>query len=156
MTCLCSHPKCVAVITLKKTEGCRMPLKFIIERMPRLPSTVVSDFACGTMQSALGISAELLRKTNFVIDRFYFKWHKTCSLALHANSYESLTGRNTASQEQRNSLLRPLERTLRGVRQENFTNFTIFAHALQNGKAKFRDILDREKEASNADTGQIP
>lgn len=150
VTCLCHHPKCVAVVTLKKSEGCRMPLNFIIERTARLPSTVVYDFACGTMRSALGISAELLRKTNFVIDRFHFRGHKACSLALHANSHASLTRRNTASQEQRNSLLRPLERTLRGASKKNFMNFTILAHALQNGRARFRDILDTDVTFRNA------
>lgn len=123
----------------------RLPdaFNFILERCERFPCAVIYDFACGTLRSALGLSVKLLRQTLFFVDRFHFWGYKTCSLAMHSNSLQALNGRNTSSQEQRNNLIRPLERSLRGAKENNFMSISALAHALQNGKAMFRDHLDQ-------------
>lgn len=131
----------LAVISLRSPEGCRAPLKFDIERFSQLPQIVVYDFACGILASALGISPFVVSSTRFLVDRFHFQTHETCSLAMHTDSHKQIRGRNTSSQEQRNSLLCPLQYSLREMNEEGFRNLTILAHALQNAKAMYREYL---------------
>lgn len=71
---------------------------------------------------------------------------------MHADSHRQLRGRNTSSQEQRNSLIRPLQYSLREMTEEGFKSFTVLVHALQNGKAMYKDYLEREGEARTKQT----
>lgn len=153
VNCLCSHAKCLAVISLRKPEGCRTPLNFIMERTKRLPDIVIYDYACGTLASALGISPFVVQSTSFLIDRFHFMTHKTCSLAMHPDSHFRLRGRNTSSQEQRNSRIRPLQFSLREMTEEGFKDLTVLAHALHNGKAMYRDYLKQAGDITRQTSG---
>jgi len=51
--CTCSHPKCLGVIVLTGSESQRMPLEFVAQRFVKMPLTIIYDFACATLQSAL-------------------------------------------------------------------------------------------------------
>ena len=113
------------VTFLKRPEGCRMPLNLIVERCGRLPRYIIYDFACGTQKSALSLFAEISKHISFVIDLFYFQGHKTCSLSMHASSYSELCGLNLESQEQHNSKIKVMERTLRASRDVHYMYFMV-------------------------------
>lgn len=151
--CSCSHAKCVAVIALKTPEGCRAPLHFIMERCRELPEIVVYDYSCGTLKSALSVSPYVVENTSFVVDRFHFKTHSKCSLAMHPDAYEDLRGRNTSSQEQRNSLFRPLQFSFREMGEQGFKNMTALAHALHNARAMYHDHIELSGNRSKRTTG---
>ena len=148
--CLCKHAKALMITFLKRPEGCSMPLNAIIERCPRLPRYVIYDFACGTQKAAACLSSEVTRHTRFVVDPFHFTGHKTCSLAMHEANYEDLRGCNTESQEQRNSNIKVMERTLRASKDVHFIHFVILAHAYLNMKAMYLDYKD-----SNSDEDDV-
>ena len=144
--CLCRHAKTVMVTFLKRPEGCRMPLNLIVERCARLPRYIIYDFACGTQKSALSLSAEISKHISFVIDPFHFPGHKTCSLAMHASNYSELRGLNLESQEQRNSKIKVMERTLRASRDVHYMHFMVLSHAYLNLKAMYLDHHDKNEE----------
>lgn len=73
----------------------------------------------GTLQSALGISAEVVENTYFLVDRFLFAAHKSSRLATHAGS--------RGNQEQINSMIRLMERTFRGTSESGSKNLTVVA-----------------------------
>lgn len=70
--CCCSHPKCIAVIMMDGHEGPRMPLDFVVSRMPTLPSSIIYDFACGTHKAAACRVPRVAKLVNTSVDAFIF------------------------------------------------------------------------------------
>lgn len=141
--CCCSHPKCVAVIMMDGHEGPRMPLDFIVSRLPSLPSSVIYDFACGTHKAAACRVPRVARLVNTCVDAFHFRSsHKTCSNARCPTSYESLLGVNTSSSEQRNAASRRLKQFITLLNQRNFLTFSAYQQSISNIMAMYREACD--------------
>lgn len=148
--CCCSHPKCIAVIMMDGHEGPRMPLDFVVSRMPTLPSSIIYDFACGTHKAAACRVPRVAKLVNTSVDAFHFrKSHKTCSSARCPTSFESLLGVNTSSSEQRNAATKRLVSFIRLLNQRNFLTFSAYQQCLSNIMAMYRDACD-EVESSAA------
>lgn len=141
--CCCSHPMCIAVIMMDGHEGPRMPLDFIISRLPALPTNVIYDFACGYVKSAICRSPRVAVFVKAVVDVFHFrKGHKTCSAASSPNAYESLRGTNTSSAEQRNAATKRLKPFIRLLNQRNFLTFSAYQQGVCNIAALYRKDRD--------------
>lgn len=138
--CTCAHPKCVGVVVLDGSEGQRMPIEFIVQRLKTLPEVVVYDFSCATLKTALCRLPYVGRTVRFLVDRFHWrKNHVMCSKGMNPDSYSSMEGVNTSSSEERNALSRRQEHHLRLMKQDNFIIFTTYQQALSNVIAMYRD-----------------
>lgn len=143
--CCCSHPMCVAVIMMDGHEGPRMPLDFLVSRLPSLPSNVIYDFACGYLKSAICRTPRVAVFVKAVVDVFHFrKGHKTCSAASSPNAYESLRGTNTSSAEQRNAATKRLKPFIRLLNQRNFLTFS----AYQQGVCNIASLHRKDRDAA--------
>lgn len=143
VVCCCSHPKCVAVVVMDGHEGPRMPLDFIVSRLPTLPDSVIYDFACGTHKAAACRVPRVAKLVNTCVDAFHFRSsHKTCSSARCPTSYETLLGFNTSSSEQRNASTRRLKQFITLLNQRNFLTFSAFQQCISNITAMYRDACD--------------
>jgi len=142
--CTCSHPKCIGVMVLTGAESQRMPLEFVVQRFVVLPATIIYDFACATLKSALVRLPLLARRVACKCDRFHWrKNHTDCSCAMNPDSYESLDGVNTSSCEERNALSRRQQHHLRQMKQDQFITFTIYQQVLSNAVAMHRDAKSK-------------
>lgn len=141
--CCCSHPKCVAVIMMDGHEGPRMPLDFIVSRLPSLPTSIIYDFACGTHKAAACRVPRIAKLVNTSVDAFHFRSsHKTCSAARCPTSYASLLGYNTSSSEQRNAATRRLKQFITLLNQRNFLTFSAYQQCIGNIMAMYREACD--------------
>lgn len=141
--CCCSHPICIAVVMMDGHEGPRMPLDFIVSRLPVLPKNIIYDFACGFVKSAVCRSPRVAVFVKAVVDAFHFrKGHKTCSAASCPTAYESLRGTNTSSAEQRNAATKRLKPFIRLLNQRNFLTFTAYQQGVSNIAALHRKDRD--------------
>lgn len=140
-SCTCSHPKTIGVVVLDGSEGQRMPIELIAQRMPTMPDWVVYDFACATLKTALSRLPVFGTFVSKVVDRFHwFRNHLWCSKAMNPDSHVPLDGRNTSASEERNAASRRLQNFLRLVNQRNFILFTIYQQAVGNAVAMHRDV----------------
>jgi len=138
--CTCSHPKCLGVIVLSGAESQRMPLEFVVQRFVKMPCTIIYDFACATLKTALVRLPYLARVTSFKCDRFHWREnHTDCSACMCPDSYVSLDGVNTSSCEERNALSRRQQHHLRQMRQDQFITFTVYQQAVSNVVAMHRE-----------------
>lgn len=141
--CCCSHPKCVAVIMMDGHEGPRMPLEFVVSRLPTLPTSIIYDFACGTHKAAACRVPQVAKLVNTSVDAFHFRSsHKTCSAARCPTSYASLLGYNTSSSEQRNAATRRLKQFITLLNQRNFLTFSAYQQCMSNIMAMYREACD--------------
>lgn len=141
--CCCSHPMCIAVLMMDGHEGPRMPLDFLVSRLPSLPSNIIYDFACGYLKSAICRTPRVAVFVKAVVDVFHFrKGHKTCSAASSPNAYESLRGANTSSAEQRNAATKRLKPFIRLLNQRNFLTFSAYQQGVCNIAALHRQDRD--------------
>lgn len=141
--CCCSHPMCIAVIMMDGHEGPRMPLDFIVSRLPVLPKNIIYDFACGFIKSAVCRSPRVAVFVRAVVDAFHFrKGHKTCSAASCPTAFESLRGTNTSSAEQRNAATKRLKAFIRLLNQRNFLTFSAYQQGVSNIAALHRKDRD--------------
>lgn len=140
-SCTCAHPKTVGVVVLDGSEGQRMPIEFIAQRMPTLPRNVVYDFSCASLKTALARLPLMAIIVNFIVDHFHwFKNHIWCSKAMNPDSYTAVDGQNTSASEERNAASRRLQNFLRLVNQRNFILFTVYQQAVGNAIAMHRDV----------------
>lgn len=138
--CGCAHPKCIGVMVLTGSESQRMPLEFVAQRFVKMPSTIVYDFACATLKSALVRLPYLARRVALKCDRFHWREnHTDCSGAMSPDSYVSLDGVNTSACEERNALSRRQQHHLRQMKQDQFITFTVYQQVLANAVAMHRD-----------------
>lgn len=138
--CTCSHPKCLGVVVLDKSESQRMPLEFVIQRFATLPDVIVYDFACATLKTSLVRLPLVAKKISLRVDRFHWrKNHTLCSKAMSPDSYVSMDGINTSSSEERNAMSRRQQHHLRQMKQNAFVTFTVYQQALSNAIAMYRD-----------------
>jgi len=138
--CTCSHPKCIGVMVLTGSESQRMPLEFVVQRFVKMPKTIIYDFACATLKTALVRLPFLARVVSLRCDRFHWRDnHVDCSAAMNPDSFVSLDGINTSSCEERNALSRAQQHHLRQMRQDQFITFTVYQQAVSNAVAMHRD-----------------
>jgi len=138
--CTCSHPKCLGVIVLSGAESQRMPLEFVVQRFVKMPATIIYDFACATLKTALVRLPHLARVVCFKCDRFHWREnHTDCSACMCPDSYVSLDGVNTSSCEERNALSRRQQHHLRQMKQDQFITFTVYQQAVSNVVAMHRE-----------------
>jgi len=138
--CSCAHPKCVGVMVLTGSESQRMALELVAQRFVEKPSTIINDFACATLQSALVRLPYLARRISLKCDRFHWREnHTDCSCAMNPDSYVSLDGVNTSACEERNALSRRQQHHLRQMKQNQFITFTVYQQALANAVAMHRE-----------------
>jgi len=138
--CTCSHPKCIGVLVLTGSESQRMPLEFVAQRFVQMPKTIIYDFACATLKTALVRLPFLARVLSLKCDRFHWREnHVDCSAAMNPDSYVSLDGVNTSSCEERNALSRRQQHHLRQMQQDQFITFTVYQQAVSNAVAMHRD-----------------
>lgn len=138
--CTCSHPKCLGVVVLDKSESQRMPIEFVVQRFATLPDIIVYDFACATQKTALVRLPLVAKKVALRVDRFHWrKNHTLCSKAMSPDAYVSMDGTNTSSSEERNAMSRRQQHHLRQMKQDAFIIFTVYQQALSNVIAMYRD-----------------
>jgi len=138
--CTCSHPKCLGVIVLTGAESQRMPLElFVAQRFFLMPLTIIYDFACATLKSALVRLPSIARRVAPKCDRFHWgENHTDCSAALIRISYASKDAINTSSCEERNALSRRQQPHLRQMKQDQLITFTVYQQAVPNAVAMHR------------------
>lgn len=138
--CTCAHPKCVGVMVLTGSESQVMPLEFVAQRFGTMPHTVIYDFACATLKSALVRLPYVAWRLALKCDRFHWREnHTDCSCAMSPDSYVSMDGVNASSCEERNALSRRQQHHLRQMKQDQFITFTVYQQALSNAVAMHRD-----------------
>lgn len=138
--CTCAHPKCIGVVVLSGSESQLMPLEFVAQLFVQMPDTIVYDFACATLKSALVRLPYVARRVALKCDRFHWREnHTDCSCAMCPDSYVSLDRVNTSSCEARNALSRRQQHHLRQMKQDQFITFTVYQQALSNAVAMRRD-----------------
>lgn len=116
-SCTCPHPKTIGVVVLDGSEGQRMPIEFVAQRMQTWPSAVVYDFSCASLKTALARLPYLALIIAFLVDRFHwFKNYVWCSKAMNPDSYANVDGQNTSASEERNAASRRLQNFLRLVK----------------------------------------
>lgn len=140
-SCTCSHPKTVGVVVLDGSEGQRMPIEFVAQRMVTMPDAIIYDFACAALKTSLARLPLLALIITFLVDRFHwFMNHVWCSKAMNPDSYAAADGQNTSASEERNAASRRLQNFLRLVNQRNFILFTVYQQAVGNAIAMHRDV----------------
>ena len=143
--CTCTHPKCLGVVVLDQSESQRMPIEFVVQRFATLPDTIIYDFACAALKTALVRLPHVAKKVSLRVDRFHWrKNHTLCSKAMSPDSYVSMDGANTSSSEERNALSRRQQHHLRQMKQDHFIIFTVYQQALSNVVAMYRDSATKE------------
>jgi len=143
--CTCKHPKCLGVVVLDKSESQRMPIEFVVQRFATLPDTIIYDFACAALKTALVRLPHVAKKVSLRVDRFHWrKNHTQCSKAMSPDSYVSMDGTNTSSSEERNALSRRQQHHLRQMKQDSFIIFTVYQQAVSNVVAMYRDSATKQ------------
>lgn len=150
-SCMCDHPKCIGVVVLDGSEGQRMPIEVVVQRMRTLPEVIVYDFACATLKTGLSRLPWVALLILFLVDRFHWvKNHTLCSKAMNPDSYESMDGVNTSASEQRNAAARRMQKFLRLMDQKNFILLTVYQQAIGNDVAMHKDTLPRGASTASA------
>lgn len=143
--CTCAHPKCLGVVVLDKSESQRMPIEFVVQRFATLPDTIVYDFACAALKTALVRLPLVAKKVALRVDRFHWRRnHTLCSKAMSPDAYVSMDGTNTSSSEERNAISRRQEHHLRQMKQDAFIVFTVYQQALSDVVAMYRDKATKD------------
>ncbi|OSX73408.1 hypothetical protein BU14_0350s0001 [Porphyra umbilicalis] len=143
-SCTCTHPKTIGVVVLQGSESQRMPIEFVVQRMPRFPDRIFYDFACACLKMALCRLPYIALFLAMLVDRFHWlKNHIWCSKAMNPDSYKSMDAQNTSASEERNAASRRLQNFLRLVKQRNFILFTVYQQAVGNVIAMHRDAKDK-------------
>lgn len=143
--CTCAHPKCLGVVVLDKSESQRMPIEFVVQRFATLSDTIVYDFACAALKTALVRLPLVAKKVALRVDRFHWrKNHTLCSKAMSPDAYVSMDGTNTSSSEERNAISRRQQHHLRQMKQDAFIIFTVYQQALSNVVAMYRDKATKD------------
>lgn len=138
--CTCTHPKTIAVIVLEGSEGQRMPVEFVAQRMLRPPDRIFYDFSCASLKTALCRLPLLALFIVFLVDRFHsLKNHVACSKAMRPDAYQPVDAQNSPASEERNAASRRLQNFLRLSNQQNFILFTMYQNAVGNVIAMQKD-----------------
>jgi len=138
--CTCSHPECIKLMKLTGSESQRMPLEFVAPRFVQIPLTIIYDFACATLKSALVRMPWMARRVGFKCDRFYSGENYTdCSSAMSPTSYASMHAINTSSCAQRNAVSRRQQHHLRQMKQDQLIIFTVYQQAVSKAVAMHRE-----------------
>jgi len=138
--CTCSHFECIGVMVLTGSEGQRMPLGFLVQRFVQMPETIIYDFCCATIKTALVRLPFVAWVVCLRCDRFHWRYnHVNRSAVMNPDSFASLDGINTSFCEQRNALSSAQQHHLRKMRQDHFITFTVYQQAVSNAVAMHRD-----------------
>jgi len=149
--CTCTHPKTIGVVVLEGSESQRMPIEFVMQRMPSMPERIFYDFACAALKLALCRLPFAALVLAYLVDRFHWlKNHVWCSKAMNPDSYSTVDAENTSASEERNAAARGVQNFLRLMKQRNFILVTVYQQAVGNVIAMHRDKLDDDKKAMDA------
>lgn len=131
----------LGVVVLDGSEGQRMPIEFVAQRMRTMPDQVIYDFSCVSLKTSLARLPYFALFISWMVDRFHwFKNHVWWRKAMNPDSYVSVDGLNTSASEERNGASRRLQNFLRLVNQRNFILFTVYQPAVGNVIAMHRDV----------------
>jgi len=148
--CTCTHPKTIGVVVLQGSESQRMPIEFVVQRMPSMPERIFYDFACATLKLALCRLPFAALFIAWLVDRFHWiQNHVWCSQAMNPDSYTSVDAQNTSASEEKNAGARRIQNFLRLMKQSNFILVTVYQQAVGNVIAMHRDKMDDDKKAAD-------
>ena len=129
--CVCSNPKLLGFVVMKKPESTEVALDSILTHFRIPPRVIFYDNACNLYASALLRVPWLLNQTRFLVDRFHYKSH-TCSTFFDPSSYRELDLFKTTGEESINARIEKVLCFLRYLRGKNYVPFLRARFALLN------------------------
>lgn len=140
-SCTYSNPKTIGVVLLEGSEGQRMPIEFMAQRMATMPESIFYDFACAALKTALARLHFFAIVLAFLVDHLHWcKNHNWCSKAMNPDSYASVDGRNTSASEERIATSLRLQNVLPLVKQRKDFLFTVYKKEVGHVIAMHRDV----------------
>lgn len=92
--CTCPHPKTIGVVVLDGSDGQRMPIGFVPQRMVTMLDFIFYDFACAALKTALARLPFFALFPAFLLDTFHwFKNHVWCGLVMNPDSHSAAGAR---------------------------------------------------------------
>jgi uncharacterized protein YozE (UPF0346 family) len=119
-TLFCQHGVCYGFEIMVDSESPNTPFTILRTRFRSAPKTVVYDNACHLMAYSLNRDPARFRDTTFLVDRFHWGNHTSCSPSFSLNKYNGLKFLNSQITEQTNSSLSKLRTQLSYMTLDNF------------------------------------
>lgn len=119
-TLFCEHGICYSFFILPKAEGRNELYSWMVSYLERAPEVVVYDFACSAHKYCTLRAPGFFKDTTWVVDRFHWKNHKSCSHAYDMSQYPWLDHVNSEIAEQVNSQLQAVKAAVSQMKQENY------------------------------------
>lgn len=140
--CSCSHPRILGFVVLDRAEGPLVLLNVLLAFFPVLPSYLLYDFGCGAFRCAAISLPWMVAKMRFASDLFHWGNH-TCSFVFCPTAFGELSGQNSVAHEQRNRVIKELERTLRNQSRDNYITLLWYQAKSLNFRAMCSEEVDR-------------
>lgn len=123
-TVMCEHAVCYSFFVMPGAEGRNELYSWIMKHMVKAPELVVYDFACSLHAYCLNRAPQFFSNTLFLVDRFYWGNHASCSHAYDITRFAQYDSLKTEVCEQLNNALRKIKST---VTQMSLGSFMAFA-----------------------------
>lgn len=118
--------KCLFFSVMANVESPRTVFEILYTHFATPPRRVIYDNACNLMHFTLNREPAHFKETAFIVDRMHFTEHTKCCEDFDSSKYACI--RNSPLAEQRNSVLRHLEKSVSFMTQA--TALTFMRHCL--------------------------
>ena len=115
----CQH--CIFMAVMANAESPRCIFEILFSMFEEAPAVIIYDNCCNLMHYCLNREAAFFERTTFMVDHMHFTEHKKCCPDFDSAKYECIT--NSSMAEQKNSVLRQLEKSLTFMNQHTFLWF---------------------------------
>lgn len=94
-TWFCQHGVCYGAYVIPTAEGRNEAYSFLTGYFAEAPQVVIYDFACNLQEYCLNRAPSFFQNTLFVIDKFHWQNHTSCSLGYCMTAYAHLANANS-------------------------------------------------------------
>jgi hypothetical protein len=129
-TWFCEHGVCYGAYVIPTAEGRNEAYSFLTGYFTKAPQVIIYDFACNLQEYCLNRAPSFFKNTLFVIDKFHWGNHTSCSLGYCMNAYTHMVNTNSQLAEQCNAAIKKIKPALSRMLQVNFmTSLRLFLHS---------------------------
>jgi hypothetical protein len=119
-TWFCEHGICYGFYMLHRAECRNEAFSFLTNYFMEAPQYVVYDFGCALQEYCLNRAPDFFKDTQFVVDRFHWLGHSSCSQGYNPSLYTMLQRVNTSIAEQCNAVLGRVKGSITRMAQVSF------------------------------------
>jgi hypothetical protein len=132
-TLFCEHGICYGFEVMRNCESPNVAFTILRERFDVAPQAVIYDNACNLHNYCLNCDPLFFKNTKFLVDRFHWDNHRTCSSGYNVSHYPVFARLNSQLVEQANSELDKIKGSLSYMNKKNFlTHLKLFLYFLND------------------------